>query len=48
MPTLVLFANGQPVGRLIGPHPTRLQMSIDRLLAQIGVALVSNEARPHT
>ena len=40
MPTLVLFANGQPVGRLIGPHPAHLQQSIDRLLAQIGVALV--------
>jgi len=38
MPTLVLFANGQPVGRLVGPHPTRLQLGIDRLLAQIGVA----------
>ena len=48
MPTLVLFANGQPVGRLLGPHPARLQQGIDRLLAQIGVALVSNEARPHT
>ena len=48
MPTLVLFANGQPVGRLIGPHPARLQLSIDRLLAQIGVAPVSNEAYPHT
>ena len=42
LPTLVLFANGQPVGRLIGPHPARLQLSIDRLLAQIGVAPVSN------
>jgi thioredoxin 1 len=48
MPTLVLFANGQPVGRLVGPHPARLQLGIDRLLAQIGVALVSNEAYPHT
>jgi thioredoxin 1 len=38
MPTLILFAHGKPVGRLIGPHPARLQMSIDRLLAQIGVA----------
>ena len=40
MPTLVLFANGQPVGRLVGPHPTRLQAGIDRLMAQIGVAKV--------
>jgi thioredoxin 1 len=38
MPTLVLFAHGQPVGRLVGPHPARLQLGIDRLLTQIGVA----------
>ncbi len=44
MPTLVLFANGQAVGRLLGPHPSRLQQGIDRLLAQIGGAAVSNEA----
>ena len=36
MPTLVLFANGRPVGRLVGPHPARLQADIDRLLAQVG------------
>lgn len=36
MPTLVLFANGKPVGRLVGPHPLRLQQGIDRLLAEIG------------
>jgi thioredoxin 1 len=48
MPTLVLFANGQQVGRLIGPHPARLQQGIDRLLAQIGIAQMSNEAYPHT
>jgi thioredoxin 1 len=41
MPTLVLFANGQEVGRLIGPHPTRLQQGIDRLLAQVNVTQVS-------
>lgn len=39
MPTLVLFANGQPVGRLVGPHPARLQLGIDRLLAQMNVAV---------
>src|SRR5947207_402609 len=48
MPTLVLFANGQHVGRLICPHPARLPLRLDRLLAHIGVALVSNEARPRT
>jgi thioredoxin 1 len=41
MPTLVLFSHGQPVGRLIGPHPARLQQGIDRLLAQIDVIQVS-------
>jgi thioredoxin 1 len=48
MPTLVLFAHGKPIGRLIGPHPARLQQGIDRLLAQIGIAQMSNEAYPHT
>ncbi len=48
MPTLVLFAHGQPIGRLIGPHPARLQQGIDRLLAQVGIAQASNEAYPHT
>lgn len=38
MPTLVLFANGQAIGRLIGPHPARLQQGIDRLFAQISAA----------
>jgi thioredoxin 1 len=47
MPTLVLFVNGRPVGHLIGPHPSRLQQGIDRLLAQIGGAPVSNEASLH-
>ena len=42
MPTLVLFTNGQPVGRLIGPHPARLQQGIGRLLSQIDVDQVSN------
>jgi len=43
MPTLVLFAGGQEVGRLIGPHPARLQQGIDHLLL-----LASNEAYQHT
>lgn len=41
MPTLVLFAHGQEVGRLIGPHPARLQQGIDRLLAQVNVTQMS-------
>jgi thioredoxin 1 len=42
MPTLILFANGQPVDRLVGPHPARLQQGIDRLLAQTGIASGAN------
>ena len=33
-PTLVLFASGRPVGRVVGPHPGRLQQSIESLLAK--------------
>ena len=36
VPTLILFADGKPVGRLVGPHPGRLQQSIERLLAEPG------------
>ncbi|HEX7736458.1 MAG TPA: thioredoxin family protein [Ktedonobacteraceae bacterium] len=39
MPTLVLYVNGQPAGRLVGPHPARLQQGIDRLLAQVSAAV---------
>ena len=39
MPTLVLFAAGQPVGRLVGPHPARLQQGIERLLAEVEAAV---------
>ncbi len=35
IPTLILFASGRPVGRLVGPHPGRLQQSIERLLAEV-------------
>ncbi len=34
-PTLILFAGGRPVGRMVGPHPGRLQQSIERLLAEV-------------
>ena len=39
MPTLVIYANGRPIGRLVGPHPARLQQNIDRLLAEIGIVI---------
>jgi thioredoxin 1 len=35
LPTLVLFADGKQIGRVVGPHPGRLQQSIERLLAEI-------------
>jgi thioredoxin len=35
VPTLVLFVGGKPVGRVVGPHPGRLQQSIERLLAEV-------------
>ena len=38
-PTLVLFVGGQPVGRVVGPHPGRLQQSIERLLAEVSTAV---------
>jgi thioredoxin 1 len=37
IPTLVLFAGGKEIGRLVGPHPGRLQQSIDRLLAEANI-----------
>lgn len=34
IPTLMIFQNGKAIGRLVGPHPTRLKSEIDRVLAQ--------------
>ncbi len=39
-PTLILFADGKPVGRLVGPHPSRLQQSIERLLAEVSAEVI--------
>ena len=36
IPAFILFAAGRPAGRLVGPHPGRLQQSIERLLAEAG------------
>ncbi len=38
IPTLMIFQNGNVIGRLVGPHPTRLKSEIDRVLAQSGAA----------
>ncbi|MEO8971311.1 MAG: thioredoxin domain-containing protein [Ktedonobacteraceae bacterium] len=36
-PTLVIFKSGKVIGRLVGPHPSRLKHAIDRMLAENGV-----------
>jgi thioredoxin-like negative regulator of GroEL len=46
MPTPVLFADGQPAGRLVGPHPAYLQTGIERLLAHSSI-LEPTDVRPH-
>ena len=38
IPTLMIFNNGKPVGRMVGPRPTNLKNEIDRILAEQGVA----------
>ncbi len=35
IPTLILFAGGKPIGRVVGPQPGRLQQSIEHLLAEV-------------
>lgn len=37
IPTLLVFNGGQPVARLVGPHPARLENEIDRILAEQAV-----------
>lgn len=41
VPTLILFANGKPFGRLVGPPPARLQQNIERLLAEVSISVGS-------
>lgn len=38
-PTLILFAHGKPVGRIVGPHPGRLQQSVEKLLADVSTTV---------
>jgi len=37
MPTLLLFHNGKEIGRLIGPHPSRVKRNIEAALAEHGL-----------
>ena len=34
IPTLMIFKDGKVIGRLVGPHPSRLKSEIDRVLAE--------------
>ena len=38
IPTLLIFKGGEPVGRLVGPHPARLESEIERILAEQAIA----------
>ena len=35
IPTLIVFDKGNVVERIVGPHPTRLQAEIERILPKI-------------
>ena len=39
IPTLMIFNGGKAIGRLVGPHPTRLKGEIDRVLSENGIAV---------
>ena len=38
IPTLMIFYAGKAIGRLVGPHPSRLKSEIDRVLSENGIA----------
>jgi thioredoxin 1 len=39
IPTLMIFKDGQMIGRLMGPHPSRLKNEIDKVLTQNGITV---------
>jgi thioredoxin 1 len=39
IPTLMIFHSGKMIGRLVGPHPSRLKGEIDRVLSENGIAV---------
>ena len=40
-PTLLVFAAGKPIARLVGPRPARLRQHIDAVLADLALAATS-------
>jgi thioredoxin 1 len=39
IPTLMIFHGGKAIGRLVGPHPSRLKNEIDRVLSENGIVV---------
>src|SRR5437763_15781517 len=39
IPTLMIFHNHKAIGRLVGPHPSRLKNEIDRVLSENGIVV---------
>ena len=39
IPTLMIFHSGKAIGRLVGPHPSRLRSEIDRVLSENGIVV---------
>jgi len=39
IPTLMIFHQGKAIGRLVGPHPSRLKNEIDRVLSENGIVV---------
>src|SRR5215469_7757025 len=39
IPTLMIFHTGKAIGRLVGPHPSRLKSEIDRVLSENGIVV---------
>ena len=39
IPTLMIFNGGKAIGRLVGPHPSRLKNEIDRVLSDNGIGV---------
>ena len=39
IPTLMIFKDGQMIGRLMGPQPSRLKNEIDNVLTKNGIAV---------
>jgi thioredoxin len=39
IPTLMIFHSGKAIGRLVGPHPSRLKSEIDRVLSENGITV---------